>query len=45
MLGYHDLRDPAIRKSYRLLARIGDGLMRMQIVRLEFPGAAGKQGR
>ncbi len=36
MLGYQDLKDPSIRKFYRFLAKAGDGLMKMQIVRLDF---------
>ena len=36
MLGYHDLKDPSVRRFYRLLAWIGDHCMRMQIVRIEF---------
>lgn len=36
MLGYQDLKDPAIRPLFRLLARIGDGYMKMQIVQLRF---------
>ena len=38
MLGYQSLDDPSVRKMYRLLARIGDGAMKMQIVRIEFAG-------
>lgn len=36
MLGYQDLRVPCVSGFHRLLARMGDGLMKMQIVRLEF---------
>ncbi len=36
MLGYQDLKDPAVRPLFRLLARIGDGYMKMQIVQLRF---------
>ena len=38
MLGYQSLDDPSVRGMYRLLARIGDGAMKMQIVRVEFAG-------
>ena len=36
MLGYHDLRDPSVSGLFRLLARAGDGLMNMQIVKIGF---------
>lgn len=36
MLGYHNLKDPSVKASYRLLAKIGDSIMKMQIVRLDF---------
>ena len=38
MLGYQSLDDPSVQGLYRLLARIGDGWMKMQIVRMEFGG-------
>ena len=38
MLGYHDLNDPSVSKFFRFLARAGDGMMDMQIVRLDFAG-------
>lgn len=38
MLGYQSLDDPSVKRLYRLLARIGDGWMKMQIVRMEFGG-------
>ena len=38
MLGYHDLNDPSVGKFFRFLARAGDGMMNMQIVRLDFAG-------
>ena len=38
MLGYQSLNDPSVKGLYRLLARIGDGWMKMQIVRMEFCG-------
>ena len=36
MLGYQRLNDPSVRTFYRLLAKVGDRLMKMQIVRLDF---------
>ena len=36
MLGYHDLRDPSVSGFFRFLARVGDNMMKMQIVRLDF---------
>lgn len=36
MLGYHDLRDPSVSRFFRLLAKIGDGVMQMQIVKIGF---------
>ena len=36
MLGYHDLKDPSVSGFFRLLAKIGDGMMRMRIVRIDF---------
>lgn len=36
MLGYNDLRDPSVSKLFRLLAKLGDGYMKMQIVRIDF---------
>ena len=36
MLGYQPLRGPGIRPIHRLLARIADGPMKLQIVRMEF---------
>ena len=38
MLGYQSLNDPSVKGLYRLLARIGDGWMKMQIVWMEFCG-------
>lgn len=38
MLGYFPMDDPNIKGIYRLLAKLGDGLMKMQIVRLDFLG-------
>ena len=36
MLGYNDLRDPSVSGFFRLLAKLGDGMMKMQIVKLRF---------
>ena len=36
MLGYHDLKDPSVSSFFRFLARVGDNMMKMQIVRLDF---------
>lgn len=36
MLGYNALKDASVSKLFLLLARIGDGLMRMQTVRIDF---------
>ena len=38
MLGYHDMKGPGLKASYRLLGRIGDGLMKMRIIKIEFIG-------
>ena len=35
MLGYYDMKAPGVRGMHRLLARVGDNLMKMQIVRME----------
>lgn len=36
MLGYQSLDDPSVKWLYRLMAKIGDGRMKMQIVRIEW---------
>ncbi len=36
MLGYNDLKDPSVPGVFRLMARLGDGFMKMQIVRMDF---------
>lgn len=36
MLGYNDLKDPSVPKLFRLMAKLGDGYMKMQIVRMDF---------
>ena len=38
MLGYTDLKDPSVSGFFRFLARVGDGVMKMQIVRIKFGG-------
>ena len=36
MLGYNDLRDPSVSGFFRFLSRVGDGMMKMQIVKIAF---------
>ena len=36
MLGYSDLRGPSVSGFFRLLAKVGDGMMKMQIVKINF---------
>ena len=36
MLGYNDLKDPSVSAFFRFLSRVGDGSMKMRIVRLDF---------
>lgn len=36
MLGYRKLDDPSVSRFFRFLAKVGDGMMKMQIVRLDF---------
>ena len=38
MLGYQSLDCASVKGAYRFLAKVGDGLMKMQIVRLDFGG-------
>ena len=38
MLGYNDLKDPSVSGFFHFLARVGDGMMRMQIVKIKFRG-------
>ncbi len=38
MLGYNDLKNPSVNGFFRLLAKFGDNVMKMQIVRLDFGG-------
>ena len=39
MLGYHDLKDPSVSGFFRFMAKLGDGMMKMQIVKLQWGGA------
>ena len=36
MLGYTDLKDPSVSSFFRFLAKVGDGMMKMQIVKINF---------
>ena len=36
MLGYNDLKDPSVSSFFRFLARVGDVMMKMQIVKINF---------
>lgn len=36
MLGYNDLKDPSVSGFFRFLSRVGDGMMKMQIVKIAF---------
>ena len=36
MLGYQSLEDPSVKRLYRFLAKVGDHMMKMQIVRIDF---------
>ena len=38
MLGYNDLKDPAVGGFFRVLAKVGDRMMNMQIVKIKFDG-------
>ena len=38
MLGYSDLKDPSVSSFFRFLAKVGDGMMKMQIVKIRFGG-------
>ena len=38
MLGYNDLKGPSVSGFFRFLARVGDGMMRMQILKIKFRG-------
>ena len=43
MLGYHDLKDPSVSGFFRFLSKVGDGRMKMRVVRLDF-GKGGENG-
>lgn len=36
MLGYSDLKEPSVSRFFRLLAKVGDDMMNMQIVKIKF---------
>ncbi len=38
MLGYNDLKDPSVSGFFRFLSKVGDGMMAMQIVKIELGG-------
>ena len=38
MLGYSDLKDRSVSGFFRFLAKVGDGMMKMQIVKIQFSG-------
>ena len=38
MLGYSDLKGPSVGGFFRFLAKVGDGMMKMQIVKIGFGG-------
>ena len=38
VLGYNDLRDQSVSGFFRFLAKVGDGMMKMQIVKIGFGG-------
>ena len=38
MLGYHDLRSPSVSGFFRFLAKLGDNMLKMQIVKIGFGG-------
>ena len=38
MLGYNNLHDPSVSGFFRFLAKVGDGMMKMQIVKVGFGG-------
>ena len=40
MLGYSDLKDPAVSGFFHALSRVADGMMKMRIVRIDFAGTA-----
>ena len=38
MLGYNNLRDSSVSGFFRFLAKVGDAMMKMQIVKIGFGG-------
>lgn len=40
MLGYNDLRDPSVSGFFRFISKVGDNMMKMQIVKIGFGGDA-----
>ena len=38
MLGYHNLKDPSVSGLFRFLARVDDGMLNMQIIKIGFGG-------
>ena len=36
MLGYNDLKDPSVSGFFRFLSKVGDNMMKMQIVKIKF---------
>ena len=36
MMGYNDLKDPSVSSFFRFLAKVGDSLLKMQIVKIGF---------
>ena len=38
MLGYSDLKDLSVSGFFRFLAKVGDGMMKMQLVKIRFSG-------
>ncbi len=36
MLGYNDLKDPSVPGLFRLMAKLGDGFMKMRIIRMDY---------
>ena len=38
MLGYNNLKDESVGGFFRFLAKVGDGVMKIQIVKIEFGG-------
>ena len=42
MLGYRDLKEPSVSAFFRFLSKVGDGMMKMQIVHIEFCDGVGK---